>query len=103
MSQRLHTDLYQESAALLSSQQSNEDDESEEYTSKIDQLYEFIRSHVLEGEQSVSIKMLTEIFGLDKEDCHLQDKLKQKLLQHFDGEPSFVILSLSLTMKPKFL
>ena len=58
-----------ESAASSSSQQSNKDDEYEENISKIDLLCEFVRSHVLEGDQSVSIKMmLTEIYGLDKED-----------------------------------
>ena len=48
---------------------------------------------VLEGEQSVSIKMLTEIYCLDKEDCHLRGKVKQKLLQHFDDEPFFATVS----------
>ena len=82
-----------ESAASSSSQQSNEDDKFEENTSKIDRLSEFVRDHVLEGEQSVSIKMLTEIYGLHKEDCRLRGKVKQKLLQHFDDELLFVTVS----------
>ena len=48
-----------ESAASYSSQQSDEDAESEETTSKSDWICEFVRSPVLDGEQSVSIKMLT--------------------------------------------
>ena len=46
-----------ESAASYSSQLSDENDESEETRS--DRLCEFVRSPVLDGEQSVSIKMLT--------------------------------------------
>ena len=82
-----------ESAASPSSQQSNEDDESEENTSKIDRFCEFVRSHVLGEEQPVSIRMLTEIYGLDKENCHLRGKVQQTLLQHFDDEPLFVTVS----------
>ena len=48
---------------------------------------------MLEGGQSVSIKTLTEIYGLDKEDCHLRGKVKQKLLQHFNDQTDIVIVS----------
>ena len=37
--------------------------------------------------------MLTKIYGLEKEDCHLRGKVKEKLLQHFDDESLFVTVS----------
>ena len=47
----------------------------------------------MEGEQSVSIKLLTEVYGLDKEDCHLRGKVKEKLLQRFGDELLFITVS----------
>ena len=47
----------------------------------------------MEGEQSVSIKLLTEVYGLDKEDCRLCGKVKEKLLQRFGNELLFITVS----------
>jgi hypothetical protein len=41
----------------------------------------------------VSIKLLTEVYVLDKEDCRLRGKVKQMLLREFNDELLFVTVS----------
>ena len=41
----------------------------------------------------MSIKLLTEVYGLDKEDCRLRGKVKQMLLREFNDELLFVTVS----------
>ena len=60
---------------------------------KFEKLFKFVRNHVIEHEQSISIKLLREVCGLDKEDCRLRGKVKQKLLQEFKDELLFVTVS----------
>ena len=50
---------------------------------KFEKLCKFVQNHVIQHEQSVSVKLLIEVSGLDKEDCRLRGKVKQKLLQKF--------------------
>ena len=52
-----------------------------------------MQNHVIEHEQSVSIKLLTEVYGLEKEDFRLRGKVKQKLLQEFKDELLYVTVS----------
>ena len=46
---------------------------------------------MIDGEQSVSIKLWTEVYGLDKEDCRLRGKVKQKLMQEFEDKLLFFV------------
>eukprot|EP00794_Sanderia_malayensis_P013131 gene13131-14482_t len=65
-------------------------DNDEDSSVRLQRLFEFVQHHVIEGEQSVSIKLLTEVYGLDKEDCRLRGKVKQKLVQEFKDKLLFV-------------
>ena len=100
---KMHEKCYKDYTRICSrqpvastSKESNENEDSYgtgENGSKIDHLCEFVRTHILEGEQSVSIKLLTEVYGLDKEDCRLRGKVKEKLLQQFGDELLFITVS----------
>eukprot|EP00794_Sanderia_malayensis_P004459 gene4459-5052_t len=65
-------------------------DNDEDSSVRLQCLFEFVQHHVIEGEQSVSIKLLTEVYGLDKEYCRLRGKVKQKLVQEFKDKLLFV-------------
>ena len=43
----------------------------------------FIMDYVIGGHQSVSIKVLTEMYGFDKEDSRLRSKVKQRIENEF--------------------
>ena len=55
-------------------------------------LENFVQEHI-HGDQSVSIKLLTELYGFDKEDSRLRNKVKQKLEQEFNDRICFVSTS----------
>ena len=42
--------------------------------------------HLLNGKQSLSVKVSTELCGFDKEECHLSSNAKQKILKEFDDK-----------------
>ena len=44
------------------------EEEQDSVVGKYDKLCEFARDHITEQEQCVSIKLLTEVYGLDRED-----------------------------------
>ena len=56
-------------------------------------LKNFVQEHIIDGDQSVSIKLLTELYGFDKEDSRLRIKVKQKLEQEFNDRICFVSTS----------
>ena len=88
---RLHTRICTKETSSLESGAIEEEQNS--VVGKFDKLCEFVRYHITEQEQSVSIKLLTEVYGLDKEDCRLRRKVKQKLLKEFKNELLFVNVS----------
>ena len=56
-------------------------------------LKNFVQEHIIDGDQSVSVKLLTELYGFDKEDSRLRNKVKQKLEQEFNDRICFVSTS----------
>ena len=68
-------------------------DESGDCKKRFENLCQFVRDRIVDGGQSVSIKLLTEVYGLDKEDCRLRGKVKQMLLREFNDELLFVTVS----------
>ena len=70
-------------------------DESNDSKERLTRLFQFVKDHVIEGEQAISIKLLTEIYGLDEEDCRLRGKVKQMLLKEFKEELLFVTVSIN--------
>ena len=53
----------------------------------------FIVDHVIGGHLSVSIKVLTEMYGFDKEDNRLRSKVKQRIENEFGDKIAFVNIS----------
>eukprot|EP00112_Aurelia_sp_Birch-Aquarium-sp1_P007111 Seg1776.3 transcript_id=Seg1776.3/GoldUCD/mRNA.D3Y31 product="hypothetical protein" protein_id=Seg1776.3/GoldUCD/D3Y31 len=53
-------------------------------------LHKFVQEHIIDGGQSVSIKLLTEIYGFNKEDSRLRNKVKQKIESRFGDQIFFV-------------
>ena len=53
----------------------------------------FILDHVIGGHQSVSIKVLTEMYGFDKEDSRLRSKMKQRIENEFGDKIAFVSIA----------
>ena len=49
--------------------------------------------HVIGGHQSVSIKVLTEMYGFDKEDSRLHSKVKQRIENEFGDKIAFVSIA----------
>ena len=56
-------------------------------------LKNFVQEHIIDGDQSVSIKLSIELNGFDKEDWTLRNKVKQKLEQEFNDRICFVSTS----------
>ena len=53
----------------------------------------FVQEHIINGNQSVSLKVMTEMYGFDKEDNRLRGKVKQRLLNTFGERIAFVSVS----------
>ena len=51
---------------------------------------DFVRGHVIGRNQCVSMKILTEIYGFDKDDNRLRGKVKQRLEKEFRDEILFL-------------
>ena len=74
----------------VSSVSVDEDSENETRTANnFKTVCSFIVDHVIGGHQSVSIKVLTEMYGFDKEDSRLHFKVKQRIENEF-GDNAFV-------------
>ena len=67
-------------------------DDSEEKTD-FESVWNFVQEHIINGNQSVSLKVLTEMYGFDKEDNRLRGKVKQRLLNTFGERVVFVSVS----------
>ena len=50
----------------------------------------FVEQHVFNGDQSISLKVLTDMYGFDREDSRLQAKVKKRLEQAFAEKIVFV-------------
>ena len=46
-------------------------------SNSLEKLRKLVKDHVIEGGQSVSIELLTEVFGFDSEDSRLHNKVKR--------------------------
>ena len=68
-------------------------DKSGDCKKRFENLRQFVRDRIVDRGQSVSIKLLTEVYGLDEEDCRLRGKVKQMLLREFNDELLFVTVS----------
>eukprot|EP00795_Rhopilema_esculentum_P007272 gene7272-12959_t len=56
-----------------------------------DTLREFVQEHVIDGDQSVSIKLLTEVYGLNKEDTRVRSKVKKSVSSFVKDNRSFIL------------
>ncbi len=54
---------------------------------------DFINDHVIAGKQFVSLRVLTEIYGFDEDDCRLRGKVKERLQKEFGDRITFVRVS----------
>ncbi len=69
----------------------NEDDVSTSVNfGDFDALKEFVQEHVINGDQSVSMKLLTDVYGLNKDDTRVRSKVKKKLENEFGDQILFV-------------
>eukprot|EP00112_Aurelia_sp_Birch-Aquarium-sp1_P020544 Seg5318.1 transcript_id=Seg5318.1/GoldUCD/mRNA.D3Y31 product="hypothetical protein" protein_id=Seg5318.1/GoldUCD/D3Y31 len=58
-----------------------------------DALREFVQEHVIDGDQSVSMMLLTEIYGLNKEVTRVRSKVKKRLEHEFGDQILFVSIA----------
>ncbi len=92
---KIHTKCYnkytvicsKQSAALASTAVHDATDEvleaSEQPTTDFGSVCSYITNHVIGGNQSVSMKALTEMYGFNKEDSRLRSKVKKRLEAEF--------------------
>eukprot|EP00794_Sanderia_malayensis_P011480 gene11480-12677_t len=59
----------------------------------LERLKTFIRDHVIDACQSVSVKLLTEVYGFDSKDSRLRNKVKKKIIGEFQDQIHFVQIS----------
>lgn len=97
---KMHPDCYRDYTVVCSKQTakfdaSAEENGEEEVSRKTDfePVKDFIVRQVLEGRQSVSIKVLTELYGFDNEDSRLRSKVKQKIEREFGDKIIFLSVS----------
>ena len=99
---KMHLNCYKEytrvcskqSLGGISSLSVNEDSENETRTANnFKTVCSFIVDHVIRGHQSVSIKVLTEMYGFDKEDSRLRSKVKQRIENEFGDKIAFVSIA----------
>ena len=64
---------------ILASPQKSEakEDPVSSSSNSLEKLRKLVKDHVIEGGQSVSIELLTEVFGFDSEDSRLHNKVKR--------------------------
>ena len=97
---KTHPDCYRDYTVVCSKQtakvdasieENNEDEMSR--TTDFEAVKDFIERHVIKGRQSVSIKVLTELYGFDTEDSRLRSKVKQKIEKEFGDKIMFLSVS----------
>ncbi|XP_065053916.1 uncharacterized protein LOC135682802 [Rhopilema esculentum] len=62
-------------------------------TTNFPSVCDFINAHVIAGNQFASLKVLTEIYGFNKDDCRLRGKVKERLQKEFGDQITFVRVS----------
>lgn len=77
---RDYTRICTKQNATVASNCTSSNDENDDSKKRFEYLCQFVRYHIIGGEQSVSIKLLTEVYGLDEKDCRMRGKVKQMLL-----------------------
>ncbi len=65
----------------------------ESSTTNFRSVCDFINDHVIAGKQFVSLRVLTEIYGFDEDDCRLRGKVKERLQKEFGDRITFVRVS----------
>ena len=99
---KMHPQCYKEYTRVCSKQSTranqpevsndNEDETSTSQKTKtnFESVCAFVQQHVIDGNQSISLKVLTDIYGFDKEDSRLRAKVKKRLEQAFAEKIVFV-------------
>ena len=90
----MHEKCYRDYTRICSKQNTNSAsnftssyDENDDSKNRLEYLLQFVRNRIIDGEQSLSIKLLlTEVYGLDEKDCRMRGKVKQMLVKHFGDE-----------------
>ena len=98
---KMHEKCYRDYTRICSKQNTNSAsnftssyDENDDSKNRLEYLLQFVRNRIIDGEQSLSIKLLlTEVYGLDEKDCRMRGKVKQMLVKHFGDELMFVTVS----------
>eukprot|EP00794_Sanderia_malayensis_P000996 gene996-312_t len=97
---KMHPNCYKDYTRVCSRQvptasQSLAEGDSDNHEEKTDyeSVCNFVDKHIINGNQSVSLKVLTEMYGLNKEDNRLRGKVKQRLLKTFGEKIIFVSVS----------
>ena len=99
---KMHSNCYKEYTRVCSKQSLDgfssltvdEDSENETRTANNFKTgCSFIMDHVIGDHQSVSIKVLTELYGFDKEDSRLRSKVKQRIENEFGDKIAFVSIA----------
>ena len=99
---KMHLNCYKEYTRVCSKQSFGRvsslsvDEDSENQTGTANNfktVCSFILDHVIGGHQSVSIKILTEMYGFDKEDSRLCSKMKQRIENEFGDKIAFVSIA----------
>ena len=99
---KMHPQCYKEYTRVCSKQSTtanlpdgSNDNEDETSTSQktatdFESVSAFVEQHVINGSQSVSLKVLTDMYGFDREDSRLRAKIKKRLEQAFAEKIVFV-------------
>lgn len=97
---KMHEKCYRDYTRICTKQNTNVEsnctstnDENDDSKKRFEYLCQFVQNRIIDGEQSLSIKLLTEVYGLDEEDCRMRGKVKQMLMKHFEGELLFVTVA----------
>ena len=91
----MHRKCFKDYTRICSKRPSNASyiDHHNENETKSNNLYSFVRHHVIGCMQTASMKLLTDIYGYDGDDTRLRNKVKKKLEEKFPRELLFVSVS----------
>ena len=78
---KMHEKCFRDYTRICSKQNTNSAsnftssyDENDDSKNRLEYLCQFERNRIIDGEQSLSIKLLTEVYGLDEKDCRMRAK-----------------------------
>jgi len=76
----MHRKCYKDYTRICSkpSTATSQDNYQHQCQTNSNELYSFVQNHVIGCKQSASMKLLTEIYGLDGDDTRLRAKVKKK-------------------------